>query len=178
MCALPYSWCVFGVVQYAFAIRVYECGNAVFGMQFVRTVSSSMSLAPAIAALVGHFRWQHCILLFSQGDAFALTANIWSKALQERQTIVTPIAVSPSQLDEASFPHLVETIVRLQMRVILVLGSIATVRSVALGADAIGIVRAGWVWISDSNARRAVDGVGNAPEVLPSICSVKCMIYF
>ena len=133
-------------------------------VQFVRTVSSSISLAPAIAALLGYFRWQRCILLFYQGDAFAATANIWSKALEEKQMIVSPISVNSSQLDRASFPHVVQIIVNLQVRVVLVLGPTDTVRSIALGADTAGIVRAGWVWISDSNAQRAVGG-GNTPEV-------------
>jgi hypothetical protein len=119
--------------------------------QFVRTVSPSTSIAPAAVALILHYKWMRCVALSDHRDAFLMTANAWSQALEAKRADVKRVTLHASPLaNTTTVAHALAAILAAKVRVILVFGPSAVLRTIALEASVSGMARAGWVWISDA----------------------------
>ena len=119
--------------------------------QFVRTVSPSTSIAPAAVALILHYKWMRCVALSDHRDAFLMTANAWSQALEAKRADVKRITLHASPLaNTTTVAHALAAILAVKVRVVLVFGPSAVLRTIALEASVSGMARAGWVWISDA----------------------------
>ena len=128
-------------------------------LQFVRTVSTSKNLAPAIVSLVRSFSWVRCLVLYFYGDMFEVTASTWSHDLTAAGVDVQRLRTDELKADGRAGPivdvatdpinEVLSKILLSLQRVVLVLAPTEVVRSLALAADAKGMVSAGWAWISD-----------------------------
>jgi hypothetical protein len=128
-------------------------------LQFVRTVSTSKNLAPAIVSLVRSFSWVRCLVLYFYGDMFEVTASSWSHDLTAAGVDVQRLRTDELKADGRAGPiadaatdpinEVLSKILLSLQRVVLVLAPTEVVRSLALAADAKGMVSAGWAWISD-----------------------------
>jgi hypothetical protein len=119
--------------------------------QFVRTVSPSTSIAPAAVALILHYKWMRCVALSDHRDAFLMTANAWSQALEAKRADVKRVTLHALPLaNTTTVAHALAAILAAKVRVILVFGPSAVLRTIALEASVSGMARAGWVWISDA----------------------------
>jgi hypothetical protein len=137
-------------------------------LQFVRTVSTSKSLAPAVVALVQSFKWMRCLIVCHDGDTFGVTASWWSDSLAAAAVHVKilrtdGIEARRSEIDGFDPMSVMSTILESRQRVVIVLAPTDMVGSIALAADAKGMVSAGWAWISDTLCSR-VDFRGDTTQ--------------
>jgi hypothetical protein len=137
-------------------------------LQFVRTVSTSKSLAPAVVALVQSFKWMRCLIVCQEGDTFGVTASWWSDSLAAAGVHVQilrtdAIEARRSEIDGVDPMSVMSTILESRQRVVIVLAPTDMVGSIALAADAKGMVSAGWAWISDTLCSR-VDFRGDTTQ--------------
>jgi hypothetical protein len=124
-------------------------------LQFVRTVSTSKSLAPAVVALAQYFNWMRVLILRHSGDRSEVTASCWSDSLAAGgihvQTIRTDgVESRRNELDGFDPVSLMSRILESLQRVVIVLAPTDYIGSIALAADANGMVSAGWAWLSDA----------------------------
>jgi hypothetical protein len=137
-------------------------------LQFVRTVSTSKSLAPAVVALVQSFKWMRCLIVCHDEDTFGVTAAEWSDSLAAAGIYVKILRTDGSEARRSAIDGfdpmpVMSTILESRQRVIIVLAPTDMVGSIALAADAKGMVSAGWAWISDALCSR-VDFRGHTTQ--------------
>jgi len=92
-----------------------------------------------------------CVALSDHRDAFLMTANAWSQALEAKRADVKRVTLHASPLaNTTTVAHALAAILAAKVRVVLVFGPSAVLRTIALEASVSGMARAGWVWISDA----------------------------
>jgi hypothetical protein len=108
-------------------------------------------------------------MLSDYRDAFLMVANAWSDALEANQADVKRMRLRASPFSNSSvFAEPLAAVKAVKVRVVLVLGPPAVLRTIALEASASGMVSAGWVWISDALCA-LVDAAGDTTQVRPLI---------
>ena len=100
-----------------------------------------------------------CLVLYFYGDMFEVTASTWSHDLTAAGVDVQRLRTDELKADGRAGPiadvatdpinEVLSKILLSLQRVVLVLAPTEVVRSLALAADAKGMVSAGWAWISD-----------------------------
>jgi hypothetical protein len=114
-----------------------------------------------------------CLVLYFYGDMFEVTASTWSHDLTAAGVDVQRLRTDELKADGRAGPitdvatdpinEVLSKILLSLQRVVLVLAPTEVVRSLALAADAKGMVSAGWAWISDALCAR-VDVRGDTAQ--------------
>jgi hypothetical protein len=117
---------------------------------------------------VHNFNWMRCLIVCDNGNSFAMTARAWSDSLVAFgiyvQIIQTEEPMSRrSESDRLDAMLVMSKILESRQRIVFAVVPTDIVGSMALAADAMGMVSAGWAWISDALCSR-VDVSGNTPQ--------------
>lgn len=119
--------------------------------QFVRTVASFNSLAPAVSLTMQRLGWKRCFVLSSTQNLYLMTSGVWSQHLASQNITVSLKTFGAGAFESA----MLEEMQQANMRVVIVLADKPDTAKLALSAHQLGMTSASWAWLGVDNVAGA-----------------------